>query len=664
MTQEANPSLLEGIWNLSDDVKGHPFSFIYRGKNSCDFLADWKCDFVQTSLDDNNSEYEITFTEPNGPLVVKAEITEYKDFPVVEWVLHFSNTGDVPTEIIEDVQAVDHGFLQTEDHKPVLSTLDGSATAMSDFRPTEDLLQTNHLRKLQSGGGRSSEGEAVEGGYGVMPVFDLTFDEGTLVCSVGWSGQWQALVKYDTKRLSIKACMPGIHLKLLANETIRSPKMLFFYDKQQPEDVRRSFRRFMLAHKTPKINGQLPKLPIAANSWFSHRCGNDVSEENQIAFIDFFLKAGIEIDTYWLDAGWYDGMGDWCRDVGNWTPKVNNFPNGLKPVADHAQKNGLGFILWFEPERVCPKTWLYEQHPDWLIPPTPAIVQSRKSNFYEDYMESLFDFGNPQAREWFIEHVSDMIKELGITVYRQDFNFDPLPYWNSADSSDRRGITQIRHIEGLYSFWDELRKRYPNVLIDNCASGGRRIDLETCARSVPLWRSDYVAKPDANQAQNMGINRYFPMHATGCMSCDLYDARSTYSSTINFCLPADMKDWDAEKYQQIVNEYQKIRSLFQGDFYPLTSYSTADDVWCAYEYYHSEQHAGFALFFRRQNSPCDNGFFNLFVPDTTKTYRIENIDNGHIVVLDGEALTQGRNIQVALGSRESCILLITEMVGK
>jgi hypothetical protein len=38
--------------------------------------------------------------------------------------------------------------------------------------------------------------------------------------------------------------------------------------------------------------------------------------------------------------------------------------------------------------------------------------------------------------------------------------------------------------------WDELRQRHPKLTIDNCASGGRRIDLETCSRSYPLWRSD------------------------------------------------------------------------------------------------------------------------------------------------------------------------------
>lgn len=63
---------------------------------------------------------------------------------------------------------------------------------------------------------------------------------------------------------------------------------------------------------------------------------------------------------------------------------------------------------------------------------------------------------------------------------------DPLEYWQAADVEDRQGITEIRHIEGLYKLWDELRQEFPNLIIDNCSSGGRRIDMETISRSLPL----------------------------------------------------------------------------------------------------------------------------------------------------------------------------------
>ena len=52
-------------------------------------------------------------------------------------------------------------------------------------------------------------------------------------------------------------------------------------------------------------------------------------------------------------------------------------------------------------------------------------------------------------------------------------------------------MTEIEYVMGLYRMWDEIMERFPYIFIDNCASGGRRIDLETNMRSIPMWRSDY-----------------------------------------------------------------------------------------------------------------------------------------------------------------------------
>jgi len=104
----------------------------------------------------------------------------------------------------------------------------------------------------------------------------------------------------------------------------------------------------------------------------------------------------------------------------------------------------------------------------------------------------LLDLGNPDARRHVLELVSGMISEVGIDVYRLDFNMEPLEYWRSTDEPDREGMHEIRHVEGLYALWDELRARHPGPAIDNCSSGGRRNDLETISRSYPRWRSDYT----------------------------------------------------------------------------------------------------------------------------------------------------------------------------
>src|SRR5208283_5148942 len=119
--------------------------------------------------------------------------------------------------------------------------------------------------------------------------------------------------------------------------------------------------------------------------------------------------------------------------------------------------------------------------------------------------DQLLFLGNPEAWHWLVEHVSQMIQSQGIDTYRQDFNFEPLTLWQSNDTPDRAGITEIEHVEGYLAYFDELHKRFPNILIDTCASGGRRDDLETLRRAVPLWRSDFAYEPVGMQMQTYGM---------------------------------------------------------------------------------------------------------------------------------------------------------------
>ena len=99
---------------------------------------------------------------------------------------------------------------------------------------------------------------------------------------------------------------------------------------------------------------------------------------------------------------------------------------------------------------------------------------------------ALFNLGNRDARLFLTDYMSDFIRKEGIDYYRQDFNMDPTPFWESNDKDDRIGISEIRHIEGLYAYWDSLLVRFPKLLIDNCSSGGRRLVLETISRGAPL----------------------------------------------------------------------------------------------------------------------------------------------------------------------------------
>ena len=147
-----------------------------------------------------------------------------------------------------------------------------------------------------------------------------------------------------------------------------------------------------------------------------------------------------------------------------------------------------------------------------------------------------------------------MLTREGIDLYRQDFNIDPLAYWRANDTPDRQGLTEMRHVEGYLAYWDELRRRHPGLLIDTCASGGRRNDLETLRRALPLLRSDYQAFDGnpafalGNQGHTYGLSSWIPYYGQGVYFTDrdyVYSVRSYLSPAFGIC--ADVRkpgvDW-------------------------------------------------------------------------------------------------------------------------
>ena len=125
----------------------------------------------------------------------------------------------------------------------------------------------------------------------------------------------------------------------------------------------------------------------------------------------------------------------------------------------------------------------------------------------------LYKLNDPEARAFLTNLLVTRIREFGVDVYRNDFNIDPLHFWRQNDTPNRQGITEIRYVEGHYEMWNRFREEFPGLWIDNCASGGRRIDLETTSISIPLWRSDtccWAGHPEWDQTQTLGLAQYLP----------------------------------------------------------------------------------------------------------------------------------------------------------
>ncbi|MBD3182500.1 alpha-galactosidase [Candidatus Poribacteria bacterium] len=611
-----------------------PFSFVYDDKKSFDFLKEWQFHHESKELEDSKTEHIFSYTDPETKFCVCFICEVFSDFPVVEWLITFENKGINDTPIIENIQAIDAVWDFNQGGEVVLHRALGSSASRSDFAPVDEVLRPNTEINLAPVGGRSSNTT-------VFPFINIKAPAEGLVIAVGWSGQWaMSIVKNSESSIKIRAGMELTHLKLHKNEKIRTPRiMLMSWNGNDRMLGHNMLRQFILKHHTPQKDGKPITAPLAASGGPACQAPlagfeeyNQATVHNQLALAERYRQFGLDAEYFWIDAGWFEGR--WANGVGNWFPRKDGFPDGLRPVSDGLEKLNFKFLLWFEPERVFQDTWLDREHPDWILR-------------LPDNPNGLLDLGNPEALHWLTEHISGMIESEGIDLYRQDFNMDPLPFWRANDKPDRQGISEIRHIEGLYYFWDELLKRHPGLIIDNCASGGRRIDLETTSRSIPLWRTDYqYFEPNGYQCHTYGLNFYLPTTSTGNGYPDKYQFRSSINSGVVLGWNLYLPDFPVEQARDLIAEFKRIRPLFYGDYYPLTPHNTGDDVWMAYQFHRKDMEQGMAMVFRRQenrNRLMNISFCGLH---PNRQYEVTIEDTGVKQIITGEKLSKGIDVTI------------------
>jgi len=615
---------------LLGDKPGKSFSFIYDGKSSGELANQWKLTRRTRELDAHRREHVLIWCDAATGLQVRCVVVTYADFPVVEWTLWLKNTGSEKTPILESIQGLDTRFERLADEEFVLRGLRGDSCVAESFRPYAHTLGPDARKRFSPPvAGELVSGKSTDGPNG-WPYFNLQKPGGGVILAVGWPGQWEACFTRDHDRgVRITAGQQLTHLYLKPGEEIRTPliAMLFW----QGTDVARAqnlWRSWYMAHNLPRINGT-PQPPIT-----------QIQVDGSLASwpkVEAYLQAGIKPDICWRDAGgrntWYPSSGGpftgrriWLN-TGTWEPDPARYPHGFKPFSDKARGRGMQFLLWFEPERVGdPNSWLGKNHPEWLLPGNSAGL--------------VLNEGNPEALKWLINHVDGMVKSQGLDWYREDMNGGRYgTAWRKNDAEDRQGITENLYVQGHLALWDELRRRNPNLHIDSCASGGRRNDLETMRRAVPLLRSDWsvTAFADAplqregNQAQTFGLSFWLPWQGAGVpFFLDRYSVRSYYLPGFGM-IQSDQWSQSESKRADVKRGYHEVRRiapLMLGDYYPLTPYSLDTNQWIAWQFHRPELGAGVVQAFRRPDATSDTLTVKLHGLDPEQRYEIENLDGG------------------------------------
>jgi alpha-galactosidase len=596
------------------------FSFTYDGKPSTELLSQWKKSQTSKKLDDQRTLQTLIWTDPETGLEVRCVSVAYADFPVVEWTVYFKNVGKTDTPILENIQGMDASFQRDGEGDYTLRTIHGDECSPASYQPIVEKMSKGTNRRFAPGGGRPTNG--------AFPYFNVEWSGQGVIAVLGWPGQWAAQFDCDqSSGLKIRGGQELTKLKLLPGEEIRTPLSVLLFWKGDAIRSQNLWRRWMIAHNLPRTNGKLP--PTFTSSMGPSAIALLPVAEDEIASMDALEKSGNKIDYWWIDAGWYPCKGSW-PNTGTWEPDAGRFPKGIKQVSDHAHKLGMKFVLWFEPERVAPDTWLTQNHPEWILGGENG---------------GLVDEGNPVARKWLIEHIDQFIKEQGIDLYREDFNIDPLGYWRGNDASDRQGITENLYVQGHLAYWDELRRRNPEIMIDSCASGGRRNDLETLRRAVPLLRSDYKGNgsPEVitgNQGHTYGLSMWVPYYGTGEFYNDAYSIRSHICPSMGTANNPAILPVDWTPMKKTLGDWHAVADDFYGDYYPLTEYTLSEKAWIAWQFDRPEVGSGMVQAFRRRENSDETLLVKLHGLEENAVYTLTNLDVPGTTEMTGRELRE------------------------
>ena len=588
-----------------------------------------------------------------GALEVRIQRRTYENFEAANFVAFLTNRGETDTAPVEDIR-----FETVFPGNARLYHGNGDTKLEDGYEWwVDDLPQT----LSPCGDGTSCNG--------AFPYMRLLQEGGGVNLAFGWTGTWVAEFTREETGVKLSMGQKRCHMVIRPGETIRVPSLTMVGYKGDEDVGRNTWRKFYFAHILPQKMKPLCCMHLFGAGGKPEFTG--ATEENQLAAIEAYLAKGIRPDVWWVDAGWYPCDYVWPK-TGNWYPNPENFPHGLKPLGDKCHEVGMAFLLWFEPERIQQGTKFALEHPDWVL---HSLLDG------EDNPNLLVDLGNPQCCDYVIDLLDGYIKEFGVDIYRQDFNLRTDrgaagTCWLEAEADDRIGAVENQHIQGYYRLWDTLLERNPGLLIDSCASGGRRNDIETMRRSVTLHYTDvgYGNHP-IKCKQHRQMFEWIPYFRAHNMNwCDEngnYDKKSRLPDKYSYyaaMAPAitDMTAFDADEAgYSLARRMQAIwreaaAYMLETDYYPLTQCRKSSDDFYAAQFLDTEKQAG--ILHLLNGATAAQTVFTLRLKGLEKDarYRIRSAEQERTWEVSGTQLLEG--FSVTMEKRTGDILFYERVV--
>lgn len=391
----------------------------------------------------------------------------------------FTNMGQLPLNL-EMLSSFSLGFLTpfAADDAPGRLRIHRFRSSWSqEGRLDTQTVEQLHLERSWSGGGAYSERF---GQVGTMPCrgfFPFIAAEDTVAgvvwgAQLYWAGSWQMEAYRKDDNLCISGGLAdrelGHWVKTFASgQTFLTPPARISCVKGTLEELCQRLTRAQepAANKQPAVEQD---LPIIFNEWCTS-WGNP-THENVVAIADRLRDTTVKYLV--IDAGWYKPSGDvnWANSQGDWTPSPQLFPHGLKAVADDIRARGLVPGLWFEWEVAGPGAAAFKLV-DRMLKRDGVPILCGDRHFW--------NLNDPAAMTYLQERVINLLVECGIGYVKIDYNET---IGIGCDGAESLGEGLRRQVEGVYRMLDILHRRLPSLVIENCSSGGHRLEPSMMTR--------------------------------------------------------------------------------------------------------------------------------------------------------------------------------------
>lgn len=395
-----------------------------------------------------------------------------------------------------------------------------------------------------------------------------------------WSGNYKLRIDTDNNRLhrfiaGINEDASEYHLE--PKEVFTTPELALTYSEEGQSGVSRNFHKWALQGK---LHGGDKPRDILLNSWEGVYCYIKEPEMYQM-MRDI---AGLGGELFVMDDGWF-GHGKYLRNndtdaLGDWETDTLKLPHGIQALVDTAAAQGIKFGIWIEPEMTNTRSYLYEEHPDWIVcSPKREPIPGRGRT------QLVLDASNPKVQDFIVGVVDNLMEKYpGIAYIKWDANMNMQQYGSHYLTGDKKSHLSIDYHRGLQAAWKRIRAKYPDLIIQACGSGGARANYGVMPYFDEFWVSDNT---DALQRVYIqwGTSLFFPAqamashvsaspnHQTGRNIPLKYRFDVAMSGRLGMEMqPKTFTPEEREYAKKTIEEYKNIRPIVQqGEIYRLVS---------------------------------------------------------------------------------------------